>query len=47
MSRRIGVVTSSEVSVVGGNDGVSLTLLDVLSVPLTYTVSESADAQKR
>jgi hypothetical protein len=32
---RVGIVTSSEVSVVRGDDGVSLTLLDVLSVPLS------------
>lgn len=30
----VGIVTSSEVTVVGRDDGVSLTLLDVLAVPL-------------
>ena len=35
MSLRIGVVPSSEVPVVAGDDGVLLSLLDVLPVPLT------------
>ena len=35
MSLRVGVVPSSEVPVVAGDDGVLLSLLDVLSVPLT------------
>ena len=32
---RVGVVTASEVTVVGGDDGVGITLLHVLTVPLT------------
>jgi hypothetical protein len=32
---RVGVVSASEVSVVAGNDGVFLTLLDVLTIPLS------------
>ena len=35
MSLRIGVIPSSEVPIVAGDDGVLLPLLDVLSVPLT------------
>ena len=35
MSLRVGVVPSCEVPVVAGDDGVLLSLLDVLSVPLT------------
>ena len=32
---RVGVITASEVTVVGGDDGVRLALLDVLTVPLS------------
>ena len=35
MSLRIGVIPSSEVPVVASHNGVLLSLLDVLSVPLT------------
>ena len=35
MSLGIGIVSSREVPVVAGDDGVLLSLLDVLSVPLT------------
>ena len=32
---RVSIVTSSEVTVVGGDNGVSLSLLDILTVPLS------------
>lgn len=35
MGGRVGVVTAGEVPVVGGDDGVLLSFLDVLTVPLT------------
>lgn len=37
----VGIVSAGEVTVVRGDDGVSLALLDILSVPLTDTGSTS------
>lgn len=46
MSSRVGIVTSSEVSVVRRDNRVSLALLDVLSIPLANARSTSVCEDK-
>lgn len=41
MSSGVGVITTGEVTVVRGNNGVLVALLDVLTVPLTNAGSAS------